>query len=156
MFASTPQSKQFVARERQSLSQAVHEKEHAAEAGESSALLDNAGLQHRLEVLDHEIEYNAAIIQEREEGIKQVEATILEVNEMFRDLGALVHDQGHLLDNIEANVVSVGNYVGQGVADVDKASVYQRRARGKACCILFILVVVLAILLLMVFLAHKR
>jgi hypothetical protein len=157
--------KQFAARERQSLSAAVTEKQHAeaeaSSAGETSALLGRgrgAGNinKQRLEVLDHEIEYNAAIIAEREEAIKQVEATILEVNEMFRDLGAMVHDQGTLLDNIEANVVSVGNYVGQGVADVDKAAVYQRRARGKACCILFILAVVLAILLLMVFLARKR
>jgi t-SNARE complex subunit (syntaxin) len=154
--------KQFAARERQSLSAAVTEKQHAeaeaeaSSAGETSALLGRGLNKQRLEVLDHEIEYNAAIIAEREEAIKQVEATILEVNEMFRDLGAMVHDQGTLLDNIEANVVSVGNYVGQGVADVDKAAVYQRRARGKACCILFILAVVLAILLLMVFLARKR
>lgn len=105
--------------------------------------------------LDNEIEYNEALIAEREEGIKQVEATILEVNEMFRDLGSIVHEQGQLLDNIEANVVSVGNYVQQGVHDVDKAAVYQRRARGKACCILFFLLVILGVLVLLVLLARR-
>jgi hypothetical protein len=43
--------------------------------------------------LDNEIEYNEAIIAEREQSIVEIEHAILEVNEIYRDLGSLVNEQ---------------------------------------------------------------
>lgn len=43
--------------------------------------------------LDHEIEYNEAVIADREQSIIEIEHAIHEVNEIFRDLGSLVNEQ---------------------------------------------------------------
>lgn len=45
-------------------------------------------------MLDNEIAFNEAIIEEREQGIKEIQQQISEVNEIFKDLAVLVHEQG--------------------------------------------------------------
>ena len=44
-----------------------------------------------------QMQHNQAMIREREEGMKEIESTMQEVNDIFRDLATLVHDQGHQL-----------------------------------------------------------
>ena len=45
-------------------------------------------------LLDNEIAFNEAMIEEREQGIREVEEQIGQVNEIFKDLTVLVHEQG--------------------------------------------------------------
>jgi hypothetical protein len=54
---------------------------------------------HRQELvfLDNEIVFNEAIIEERDQGIQEVQHQITEVNEIFKDLAVLVHDQGAMI-----------------------------------------------------------
>ncbi len=47
--------------------------------------------------LDEQVELNERIIAEREEDLIGLEKSIVEVNEIFRDLGSLVHEQQYLL-----------------------------------------------------------
>lgn len=47
--------------------------------------------------LDNEIVFNEAIIEEREQGIQEIQQQIGEVNEIFKDLAVLVHDQGIMI-----------------------------------------------------------
>jgi syntaxin 7 len=49
--------------------------------------------------LDSEIEITERIIQERDEDLEGLERSILEVNEIFRDLGTIVHEQQFLFGN---------------------------------------------------------
>lgn len=44
--------------------------------------------------LDNEITFNEAIIEEREQGIREIQEQIGEVNDMFKDLAGLVNHQG--------------------------------------------------------------
>lgn len=44
-----------------------------------------------------EIILNEAIIEEREQGIKEIQQQIGEVNEIFKDLAVLVHEQGTMI-----------------------------------------------------------
>ena len=44
-----------------------------------------------------ELEYNEALLSEREEAIREIETTVLEVNEVFSDLGRIVQEQGAML-----------------------------------------------------------
>jgi regulator of PEP synthase PpsR (kinase-PPPase family) len=44
--------------------------------------------------LQRELEFEQEMLLEREQRIKQIESNILDVNEIMRDLGAMVHDQG--------------------------------------------------------------
>lgn len=48
-------------------------------------------------LLDNEIAFNEAIIEEREQGIKEIQEQIGEVNEIFKDLAMLVHEQGVMI-----------------------------------------------------------
>ncbi len=57
------------------------------------------------------VDTDLALLQEREERIRQLESDILDVNEIFRDLGALVHEQGETIDTIENNVEEAYNQV---------------------------------------------
>ena len=55
--------------------------------------------------LDGEIDYNNALIEEREAGIAEIQSQIGEVNEIFQDLAVLVNEQGTMIDDIEANII---------------------------------------------------
>lgn len=57
-------------------------------------------------LLDNEITFNEAIIEERDQGIKEIQHQISEVNEIFKDLAVLVHEQGAMIGKI--CVLSVG------------------------------------------------
>jgi syntaxin 7 len=46
--------------------------------------------------LDQQIEINEKIIEDREQDLQGLERSIAEVNEIFRDLGTLVHEQQYL------------------------------------------------------------
>lgn len=48
-------------------------------------------------LLDNEISFNEAIIEEREQGIQEIQQQIGEVNEIFKDLAVLVHEQGVMI-----------------------------------------------------------
>jgi syntaxin 7 len=48
-------------------------------------------------VVEEDIVYNEAVIEERDEEIKQVQKDILTVNEIFRDVAILVREQGEQL-----------------------------------------------------------
>lgn len=48
-------------------------------------------------LLDNEISFNEAIIEEREQGIQEIQQQIGEVNEIFKDLAVLVHGQGIMI-----------------------------------------------------------
>lgn len=52
-------------------------------------------------LLDNEIGFNEAIIEEREQGIKDIEEQIGEASEIFRDLAVLVHEQGVVIGKIQ-------------------------------------------------------
>lgn len=47
--------------------------------------------------MQQEIEFDSAIIAEREARVKQIESDILDVNQIFRDLGTMVHEQGEII-----------------------------------------------------------
>jgi len=45
-------------------------------------------------MLDNAIQFNEAMIEERDQGIVEIARQIGEVNEMFQDLAVLINDQG--------------------------------------------------------------
>jgi t-SNARE complex subunit (syntaxin) len=47
-----------------------------------------------------EIEFSNAIIQDREQGIKEIEKALTEVNEIFIDLSNLVVEQGAMIGTL--------------------------------------------------------
>lgn len=45
-------------------------------------------------MLDNEIAFNEAVIEERDQGIEEIQSQVRETNEMFKDLAVLIYEQG--------------------------------------------------------------
>ncbi|OMO85597.1 hypothetical protein CCACVL1_10086 [Corchorus capsularis] len=75
-----------------------------------------------LVLLDNEIAFNEAMIEEREQGIREVEVQIGEVNDIFKDLAVLVNDQGVIIDDISSNIDSSSVATTQARVQLARAS----------------------------------
>ncbi|KAK6188055.1 hypothetical protein SNE40_004319 [Patella caerulea] len=104
------------------------------------------GFSQTRQVLEMEQDVDLDIIREREQSIKKLETDITDVNQIFKDLGMLIHEQGDVLDSIEANIDSSHINVQEGTQQLSKARNYQSKARRKKCICLIILLVVLIII----------
>lgn len=95
-----------------------------------------------------EVDFQESLIIERESEIRQIEQSVGELNELFRDVATMVHEQGFMVDSIEQNVEGVRDDTRGADRELTSASRYQKSARGKMCCLLLILAVVLVIVVL--------
>lgn len=75
---------------------------------------------------------------------------IVGVNEIYKKLGALVYEQGLVVDSIESSVEQTSVFVSEGTDQLRKASQYQDKLRKKKLFIAIIIVVVLAILITLI------
>ncbi|GLT57791.1 hypothetical protein SLA2020_307400 [Shorea laevis] len=97
--------------------------------------------------VENEITFNEAIIEEREQGIKEIQQQMSEVNEIFKDLAVLVHEQGAMIDDISSNVESSHAATAQGTSQLEKASKMQRANSSMTCLLLVIFGVILLIVI---------
>ena len=97
-----------------------------------------------------EVDFQESLIIERESEIRNIEQSVGELNELFRDVAHIVHEQGGQLDTIEVNVQNTATDTRQADLELRSANRYQRNARGKACCLLMILAVVVTVIVLAV------
>ncbi|PHT39908.1 Syntaxin-21 [Capsicum baccatum] len=98
--------------------------------------------------LDNEIAFNEAIIEERELGIQEVQQQIGEVNEIFKDLAVLVHDQGAMIDDIGSNIENSHAATTQGRSQLAKAAKTQRSNSSLTCLLLVIFGIILLIVII--------
>ncbi|XP_028115690.1 syntaxin-23-like, partial [Camellia sinensis] len=77
----------------------------SAKSHEQLALLVQSKRQE-VAMLENDIVFNEYIIEEREQGIEEIQQQIGEVNEIFKDLAVLVHEQGVMIDDISSNIES--------------------------------------------------
>ena len=47
--------------------------------------------------MHQQVRFNQSMIVEREEGMKEIETAVTEINDIFRDLALAVQDQGQML-----------------------------------------------------------
>ncbi|NWW05732.1 STX7 protein, partial [Oreocharis arfaki] len=112
--------------------------------------------QPQAQVQDEEItEDDLRLIEERESSIRQLEADIMDINEIFKDLGMMIHEQGDVIDSIEANVENADVHVQQANQQLSRAANYQQRSRKKMCILIIILAVGVLILGLVLGLSFK-
>lgn len=97
-----------------------------------------------------DVDFQDSLIIERETEIRNIEQSVGELNELFRDVAHIVHDQGEQLDIISENVEGVRTDTQGADRELRSASRYQKSSRNKACCLLIILAVVLTIVILAV------
>lgn len=97
---------------------------------------------------------NLQELRERENSIRQLESDILDVNQIFKELATMVHEQGDTIDSIEANIESTSFSVHQGVEEIGRAAKYQTSARRKKIYLFGILAVVLITIILIIVYAN--
>ena len=97
-----------------------------------------------------EVDFQETLIIERETEIRNIEQSVGELNELFRDVAHMVNEQGTVLDVIDANVTQTRDDTQNAEQQLRTASRHQKSARGKACCLLVILVIVLTVIILAV------
>ncbi|XP_050378907.1 syntaxin-22-like [Argentina anserina] len=114
---------------------------------EQRALLVESRRQEVL-LLDNEITFNEAIIEEREQGIQEIQQQIGEVNEIFKDLAILVHEQGTMIEDIDSNVESSHAATAQAKSHLVKAAKTQRSNSSLTCLLLVIFGIVLLIVII--------
>ncbi|XP_022717498.1 syntaxin-22-like isoform X2 [Durio zibethinus] len=104
----------------------------------------------RQEVLqfDNEIAFNEAIIDERELGIQEIQQQIGEVNEIFKDLAVLVHEQGTIIDDIGTHIENSRAATVQAKSQLVKAAKTQRSNSSLTCLLLVIFGIVLLIVII--------
>ncbi|KAK8488615.1 hypothetical protein V6N13_139972 [Hibiscus sabdariffa] len=99
-------------------------------------------------LLDNEIAFNEAIIDEREQGLQEIQQQIGEVNEIFKDLAVLVHEQGTMIDDIGTHVENSQAATSQAKSHLAKAAKSQRSNSSLACLLLVIFGIVLLIVII--------
>ncbi|KAK3041560.1 hypothetical protein RJ639_000694 [Escallonia herrerae] len=114
---------------------------------EQRALLVESRRQEVL-LLDNEIAFNEAIIEERDQGIHEIQQQIGEVNEIFKDLAVLVHEQGTVIDDIGSNIESSHAATTQAKSQLAKAAKTQRSNSSLTCLLLVIFGIVLLIVII--------
>ncbi|CAI9095232.1 OLC1v1031128C2 [Oldenlandia corymbosa var. corymbosa] len=122
-----------------SLEQAPEQRQLLAESRRQEVLL-----------LDNEIAFNEAIIEERDQGIQEIQQQIGEVNDIFKDLAVLVHEQGTMIDDIGSHIENSHAATGQGRSQLAKAAKTQRSNSSLTCLLLVIFGIVLLIVIILI------
>ncbi|ETI22325.1 hypothetical protein G647_06399 [Cladophialophora carrionii CBS 160.54] len=152
-FASALSEFQVVQRraiERERASKAALEESQSAQSPSGEGQQQRQLLEEPRLAEQSEVDFQENLIIEREGEIRQIEQSVGELNELFRDVAHLVRDQGDMLDAIDVNVENTLTDTRGADVELRSASRYQKSARNKACCLLVILAVVLLIVVLAV------
>lgn len=95
-----------------------------------------------------EVDFQDALIVEREEEIRNIEQGVGDLNVLFQQVAQIVTEQGEQLGGIAENVERTHEDTRAADRELRQAARYQRNARSKACCLLVVLAVILTIVLL--------
>ena len=98
--------------------------------------------------MDGELAMQENILQERESEIRKIEVGMVEVLDVMKELGTLVHEQRGGVDFLQDNIMQARGRIQQGQQEIVKASEHQRRYREKMCYLLMIASTVGAIVML--------
>lgn len=91
---------------------------------------------------------NTEMIETREKEVLHVMKSIVQLNEIYKELATMVQEQGTVLDRIDYNVESTHVKVHQGYEQLKRAEFYQRKSR-KLFCIMVLATTVLVMLILL-------
>lgn len=95
------------------------------------------------------VEQNTLMVVEREREIHQIVQSISDLSEIFRDLGAMIVEQGTVLDRIDYNVEQSCVKTEDGLKQLHKAEQYQKKNRKMlVILILVVIIVVLTVVLI--------
>lgn len=80
-----------------------------------------------------------------------LQESIVGVNEIYKNLGALVFEQGNVIDSIESSVEQTSIFVSEGTEQLRKASHYRNQIRKKKFLIAMILIAIVVVFALVIY-----
>lgn len=96
--------------------------------------------------MQEEIDLQA--LEEQERAIRELEENIVGVNEIYKKLGAMVYEQGLVVDSIESSVEQTSVFVTSGSENLRKASQYKNKIRKKKLILLSILLAIFIVIVI--------
>ena len=87
-------------------------------------------------------------ISVRDKQIRRIHRSIVELNEMTKDLAMLIVDQGTILDRIDYNIENAAHETEGAVQELEHAANYQKKARAKLLVIVLLVAVLITIIIL--------
>ncbi|KAB0799255.1 hypothetical protein PPYR_07229 [Photinus pyralis] len=109
--------------------------------------VEEAGSQSEQLQLSKQLAFEQDLLVDRESRIRQIESDVLDVNQIMRELSALVHEQREHVDTIENSIDHAVGNVEEGTEQLLKASRYSRKYRIKLCILVLIAVVIVSALI---------
>lgn len=116
--------------------------------GELDACFVNSNKMSQQQLLLLE-EDNTRMTQQREQEVNAIVKSIVDLNEIFKDLSRMVSDQGTVLDRIDYNIEQTQTQVYEGFKQLQKADAYQRKNR-KMCAIIILATTTIVMLILLI------
>lgn len=95
-------------------------------------------------------EENTRMVAEREEEVNKIVRSIMDLNDIFKDLGQMVHEQGTVLDRIDYNIEQTQVQVHEGFKQLQKAERYQRKNRKMHCILILAATIIVLVILLII------
>jgi syntaxin 7 len=127
---------------------AVPSSSSASDSGRSSAAtkvgkgkVGGEGLDDPFLQRMQQVEFDSAMVEERDEAINDIAQSIMEVNETMRDLANIVDEQGKDIDQIEVNTTNAEDNTEKGVGFLTDAEKYQKGYRKWILVLVCIIVV---------------
>jgi len=101
-------------------------------------------------------EVDMAILEERNQDAHAILVESKQLNETMQDLAGLVQEQSEQIQAIDGHVTTTAERVDRGNTHLEDATVLQKAARKKQCCILGIVVVILIAICIPVILSQSN
>lgn len=108
--------------------------------------------QQQLAAIDAQMEFHEYLVEENDEQIAEVEASVNEVAQLFHEFGATVQEQQVFIDSIDNNIETAVVETTKAVQELNKAQGHQKSANKKVwyiaafCLIIFGLIVAIVVL----------
>lgn len=89
-------------------------------------------------------------VQQRHDAIQQIERTMLELQQLFQDLDAIVVQQDPMIQNVEKHAEDTYEHIGAANEQLEQATVKARAARRKKWICLGIVVAIILVIIIIV------
>jgi syntaxin 16 len=116
-----------------------------------AAINDTGFTSEQMRIVDD----TSALVDERDQEIVKIAKNIEELAGIFKELSAMVIDQGTILDRIDYNMETTVEHTKEGLAELVKAEDHQKANLGVKC-IIVLAVLIFAMVLVLIFKHRKK
>ena len=125
-----------------SLTAITGETERPGQARETDMGFSDSQMQHLMSAEE--------LAEVRDEEIRHIAESVEELAQIFKELAALVIDQGTVIDRIDYNMEMAVERTKKGLEQLNKAEQYQKSSRPLKCMVLLVVLIAIMVIILIV------